>query len=476
MRYYLTGTLSFLFLLLKCVFAEGWNSWTNAWIGVDDSDVEGTPTPFVKQPMDTRFVPSVTEDSNRMTIKNMTCDFFTQPLNHFVPRGRSPSYQQRYCVYNEFAMNNTSTSPILFYTGNESPVEQYINHTGLMWELAPILKARVVFVEHRYEGESLPNVSSDCLSYASTIQALADYARILEVHLNPHNKAPVFAFGGSYGGMLSAWFRMKYPHLVAGAIAASAPTAAFPQSARTKIDWAARVLAAGLGKQYPPDDPNKMEPNHCNSNLLAAWPLITWIAQQEDNGDFLQGAFRLCDPLNGDAQSLLRWAQAIWFDMAEGSFPYPSSYVPFALLHKEVNLPPWPTQDACWKSSSLHKDWGVLFSGDLSEVQYSVTYGESGLSLDVDWGQVAAGSSISLESLKNSTQIVGLLSSVRDAVSVWYNMTKDVKCYDVAQEAPNFKIFNQETVQSRQLLREKKDPAEMCHDAMKEMGSWPPLW
>jgi hypothetical protein len=62
------------------VFAEGGNSWTNAWIGVDDSDVEGTPTPFVKQRMDTRFVPSVTEDSNRMTIKNMTCDFFTQPL------------------------------------------------------------------------------------------------------------------------------------------------------------------------------------------------------------------------------------------------------------------------------------------------------------------------------------------------------------------------------------------------------------
>jgi len=54
---------------------------------------------------------------------------------------------------------------------------------------------------------------------------MADFAGLIsEIKMKQGaSKSAVIGFGGSYGGMIASWFRMKYPHLVDGVIAASAP-------------------------------------------------------------------------------------------------------------------------------------------------------------------------------------------------------------------------------------------------------------
>ena len=67
------------------------------------------------------------------------------------------------------------------------------------------------------------------MKYLSSEQALEDLASFRQfIHsqykLNDSNKW--ISFGGSYPGCLSAWFRLKYPHLVYAAVSSSAPVLA----------------------------------------------------------------------------------------------------------------------------------------------------------------------------------------------------------------------------------------------------------
>lgn len=182
----------------------------------------------------------------------------------------------RYLVNNNFTKD--SKSPILFYTGNEGDIELFAQNTGFMWEIAPKLDGMLVFAEHRYYGKSLPfgNNSYDSpqhLGFLTSEQALADFSVLLDF-LNPSisipakRNRPVIAFGGSYGGMLSAWFRMKYPHVVVGAIASSAPIFQFTDL--TPCNAFNRILTSVFATAFSGN-------SLCSDNVKKSWDVMRYV-------------------------------------------------------------------------------------------------------------------------------------------------------------------------------------------------------
>ena len=204
--------------------------------------------------------------------------FEQQRLDHFSWTNDT-AWAQRYFICDanwQRPAAGTPPGPIFFYCGNEGAVEGYVAHTGLMHENAAAFGALLVFAEHRYYGQSLPlgNRTFEDMSFLTHEQALADYATLiqaLKAELGAAG-ANVIAFGGSYGGMLAAWFRMKYPHIILGSIAASAPILAFP-GADGGEEYAAGGQAywAVVTRDASPEAGASSE---CIPAFRAAWPVI----------------------------------------------------------------------------------------------------------------------------------------------------------------------------------------------------------
>ena len=236
---------------------------------------------------------------------------------------------------------------VLFYTGNEADVELYVNHTGLMWEHAERLGALLVWAEHRYYGQTQPCGGKD-LAYLTHEQALADYKANVAT-LRAEYKAEgvaVVALGGSYGGMLSAWFRMRYPGTVDGAIAASAPILAFPgvtPAYDTETYWG---VVTGAASEKPGGAAAA-----CAANVRAAWkPLFTAADDAGDEGKAaLQRDFTLCAPPaplgeQSAGERLAYFAMMAFDTMAMGNFPFESDYLTGGT---GIMLPAYPVRAAC---------------------------------------------------------------------------------------------------------------------------------
>ena len=149
---------------------------------------------------------------------------FTQFLDHNHPE--LGTFAQRYYVDETYGPK--SNDPVLFYICGESAcTPRALN--GAIRTYAKNHHAKMIALEHRYYGESLPlnTFSTQDLRFLSTEAALDDLAYFQRQMIKDRNWTGTWiAFGGSYPGSLSAYYRLKFPYLVAGSLASSAPVMA----------------------------------------------------------------------------------------------------------------------------------------------------------------------------------------------------------------------------------------------------------
>ncbi|TMS03868.1 Dipeptidyl peptidase 2 [Larimichthys crocea] len=259
--------------------------------------------------------------------------YFSQTVDHFNFNSMgNGTFSQRYLITEKYWKKGHG--PVFFYTGNEGDVWEFALNSGFITELAAQQGALVIFAEHRYYGKSLPfgkdSFKIPQIGLLTVEQALADYA-VMITELKQQlaaTQCPVIVFGGSYGGMLSVYMRLKYPNIVAGALAASAPI----------------LSTAGMGdpRQFfrdVTDDFASVTPE-CRDAVRGAFHQLKELAEHQDYSR-IQSEFSLCKPpssaqdihqLNG----LLRNAFTL---MAMLDYPYSTHFM--------GNMPANPVKVAC---------------------------------------------------------------------------------------------------------------------------------
>ncbi|XP_040260196.1 uncharacterized protein [Aegilops tauschii subsp. strangulata] len=262
--------------------------------------------------------------------------YFRQRLDHFSFSGEEEFFQQRYLVGRAGAGGWAGPGgPIFFYCGNEGDIAWFAANSGLVWDAAPRFAALVVFAEHRYYGESMPFGSKDkaynnsrSMAYLTAEQALADYAVLLtDLKRNLSSESsPVVLFGGSYGGMLAAWMRLKYPHIAVGALASSAPILQFEDIVPDTIFYDL------VSNDF------KRESLSCFQTIKDSWKELDEQGNGQDGLLKLSKTLHLCQTLNTTG-ALSDWLNSAYSYLAMVDYPMPSEFL--------MPLPANPIKEAC---------------------------------------------------------------------------------------------------------------------------------
>ncbi|XWS28653.1 hypothetical protein CRYUN_Cryun25bG0089400 [Craigia yunnanensis] len=238
--------------------------------------------------------------SSAAVSKDLKTFYYPQTLDHFNYRPESyTTFQQRYVINFKYWGGANASAPIFAYLGAEGSLDGDLAVIGFLNDNAIRFDALVVYIEHRYYGKSIPFGSREeafknasTLGYFNSAQAIADYAEII-MHIKKKLDAfysPVIVIGGSYGGMLASWFRLKYPHVALGALASSAPILYFD-----------KITPRGAYFSVVTKDFREASET-CYQTIRKSWFEIDKIASQPQGLSTLSTKFRTCYPLTNSSE------------------------------------------------------------------------------------------------------------------------------------------------------------------------------
>ncbi|CAK9304726.1 unnamed protein product [Gordionus sp. m RMFG-2023] len=320
-------------------------------------------------------------------------EYFQTYVDHFNYTNNQ-KFNLRYLINDEYWDNKEG--PLFLYTGNEGDIELFSDNTRFIWDLTYKFKALLIYAEHRYYGKSLPfgpnnSFIKENMIYLTSEHALNDFALLIHYYkedVMKNENLKVICFGGSYGGMLAAWIRMKFPNLVTGSIAASAPLLYFYQM--SPCDTFVKIVSQNF----------KNESDYCFNNIKKSWEIINNYFKFNDTKKLaiIKNIFEICNisQLNFyDKEIFKSWIQDAFISMTMANYPYPANFL--------GSMPAWPVKEACKFLNKSYNGYDLI---------------------------------------SNNTDIL-LLKALYQAISIYSNYTGSTKCNLINSDTSNdsFNLF-----------------------------------
>ncbi|VEU41558.1 unnamed protein product [Pseudo-nitzschia multistriata] len=340
---------------------------------VAPGSTDSVMSPITSQPLLSHRIVSNSHGEYVSFDPNATEYWFDAVIDHFNFRPTEQgTFPLRYFVNDQYYANRSS--PVIFYAGNEAPITQFLENSGFLWEAAKKLQGMVVFAEHRYYGESFPfgipeaAMTPQNISYLTVEQAMEDF-NTLQIHIRKKwgmlRDTAFLATGGSYGGNLALWLRLKNPNLWAGALASSATPL---KHLLRESNSFSRIVADVYGNVS----------TACPVKIREGWFDLFENVKTEAGREIVKNELKLCHVPSPEeikpenvAREIYGWISGALETMVQYGYPYPTEFY--------NPVPGYPFRVACENLLLEQSSLGSLRAA--AQVYYNTT-GQAGSCFD----------------------------------------------------------------------------------------------